>query len=197
MLTKISICLFLLRLTSFDKLRRFLQGMIAFIVTTHVPLILLVILQCDPIHKYWDTQVPGSCFRKKTVEKIIIAQGGECFIDAMATHLMLQSSLSSLILSARHFRLFSCGIARSREEQRRLCACFWARWSVSSRLIYCDRLCDTNVIPSTAVVCIVRTAFSWQITSSDVTCMQFHVYQSGVTTHSTTGVGVPNAITRL
>ena len=74
-LTKISICLFLRRLAQFDRLKRLLHGLIALIILTHVPLFLLIVLQCNPVDKYWHTEVPGSCFRKKTVEKIIIAQG--------------------------------------------------------------------------------------------------------------------------
>ena len=77
-LSKISICLFLLRLSKFDRLRRSLQGLIVIIVLTHVPLTLLMIFQCNPVQKYWNTTLPGSCFSKSTVERIIIAQGGTC-----------------------------------------------------------------------------------------------------------------------
>lgn len=75
-ISKVSICLFLLRLSKFDRLRRFLQGCIAFLILTHVPLTLLFILQCNPVEKYWYEEMPGTCFPKTTVEKIIIAQGG-------------------------------------------------------------------------------------------------------------------------
>lgn len=77
-LSKISICQFLLRLSKFDRLGRFLQGLIVFIILTHIPLTLLMIFQCHPVHKYWNQSLPGSCFRKDTVEKIVISQGGTC-----------------------------------------------------------------------------------------------------------------------
>lgn len=76
-LCKISICQFLLRLSKFDKLRRFLHACIVVVIVSHLPLMLLMIFQCNPVQKYWDKDLPGSCFRKETVEKIIISQGGE------------------------------------------------------------------------------------------------------------------------
>lgn len=78
MLSKISICLFLLRLSNFRKLRLGLYGLIAFLITSHVPLFFLMIFQCSPISKYWTNPLegPGVCFSKATVETIIIVQGG-------------------------------------------------------------------------------------------------------------------------
>lgn len=79
-LSKISICLFLLRISKFERWRWFLFGLIAFLVLTHVPLTLLFMFQCIPVQKNWETvreAVPGHCLSKKAVEKIIIVQGGE------------------------------------------------------------------------------------------------------------------------
>ena len=79
-LSKISICLFLLRISKFERWRWFLFGLIGFLVVTHVPLTLLFIFQCIPLQKNWETveeAVPGHCMSKKVVEKIIIVQGGE------------------------------------------------------------------------------------------------------------------------
>ena len=75
-LCKISICMFLLRLSSFNKLRRLLYALIAFLVVSTVPLTILMALQCRPVDKYWDTAVTGKCFSMATVEKIVIVQGG-------------------------------------------------------------------------------------------------------------------------
>ncbi|KAL9028733.1 MAG: hypothetical protein Q9196_002951 [Gyalolechia fulgens] len=76
-LSKIAICLFLLRLSEYRKLRLWLYGLIVLLVTTHVPLTFLIIFQCSPIRKYWVSPLegPGVCFTKATVETIIIAQG--------------------------------------------------------------------------------------------------------------------------
>lgn len=81
LLMKISICLFLLRLSDFRKLRLWLYGLIVFLITSHVPLIFLMIFQCSPIRKYWTSPLegPGTCFGKDTVEIIIIIQGGKLF----------------------------------------------------------------------------------------------------------------------
>lgn len=79
-LSKISICLFLLRISKFERWRWFLFGLIGFLVVTHVPLTLLFMFQCIPLQKNWETvegAVPGHCMSKKAVEKIIIVQGGE------------------------------------------------------------------------------------------------------------------------
>ena len=79
-LSKISICLFLLRISKFERWRWFLFGLIGFLVVTHVPLTFLYIFQCIPIQKIWQsTQGPvsGHCMSKKATERVIIVQGGK------------------------------------------------------------------------------------------------------------------------
>lgn len=73
---KISICLFLLRLSQFNKLKRVLWSLIVFLVVTHLILFLLIVLQCHPVHKVWDLGTPGKCFSQHMVMNITIAQGG-------------------------------------------------------------------------------------------------------------------------
>ena len=75
-LMKISILLFLLRLSKFDHLRRSLWFLIAFLILSHLPLTILMIVQCRPIEKYWFEDLPGTCWSKEIRERIIIAQGG-------------------------------------------------------------------------------------------------------------------------
>ena len=75
--SKIAICLFLLRISKFDRWRNFLYGVITFLVLTHLPLTFLYIYQCRPINKVWDKKIPGNCWSLSTVEKIVIVQGGE------------------------------------------------------------------------------------------------------------------------
>lgn len=74
--SKISICLLLLRLAKFDKLKAALHTLIGFLVATHLPLILLYIFQCSPVSKAWNTALDGKCFSKNAVLRILIAQGG-------------------------------------------------------------------------------------------------------------------------
>ena len=71
---KISICLFLLRLSQMNRLRLVLYGLIVFLVVTHIPLCLLILLQCNPLRKAWDEEVPGKCFSISIVENVIIAR---------------------------------------------------------------------------------------------------------------------------
>lgn len=74
--SKISICLLLLRLSKFNKSKVALQALIGFLVATHLPLVFLYIFQCSPVSKAWNTDLEGKCFSKDAVLRILIAQGG-------------------------------------------------------------------------------------------------------------------------
>ena len=75
-LMKISILLFLLRLSKFAHLRRFLIFLVAFIILTHLPLTILMITHCQPVYKFWFEETPGTCWADATREKVVIIQGG-------------------------------------------------------------------------------------------------------------------------
>ncbi|KAL8701532.1 MAG: hypothetical protein Q9201_004861 [Fulgogasparrea decipioides] len=149
MLSKISICLFLLRLSSFRKLRLGLYALIAFLITSHVPLFFLIIFQCSPVSKYWTHPLdgPGVCFTKATVETIIIVQG-------------VFSILSDFICATFPIVLL-WDVPLSKRTKVALCL-----------------LMGLGVF--TGIICIVRTSFSAQIKSSDVTWE-----------------GIPNALARI
>lgn len=74
--SKISICLLLLRLSKFSRLKAILYGLIAFMIVTHVPLTFMFIFQCSPISKYWNHAIGGRCWSKQMITRILIAQGG-------------------------------------------------------------------------------------------------------------------------
>ncbi|KAL8868423.1 MAG: hypothetical protein Q9174_005005 [Haloplaca sp. 1 TL-2023] len=75
---KIAICLFLLRLSQFNKLRKILYAMIAFLIIMTVALTIPYALQCSPVHKVWDLGPPyGTCFSKRVIVDINILQGGK------------------------------------------------------------------------------------------------------------------------
>ena len=76
MWTKISICLFLLRIPVSKLLIRPLQASIVFLVVSNVILTVLWIVQCRPVAAVWDTSIDGSCFTKGQLERIIISQAG-------------------------------------------------------------------------------------------------------------------------
>ena len=74
MFTKISICLFLLRIPVKKHLIRPIQGAIIVLVVSTIALTLLWILQCNPIASAWNKQTPGSCFTDGQLQRIIISQ---------------------------------------------------------------------------------------------------------------------------
>ena len=74
-LCKISICLFLLRLSQFNEIRKLLWALIFIIVLFTIPLWLVWLLQCHPIERYWHKKVSGTCFRRITIMRIFIIQG--------------------------------------------------------------------------------------------------------------------------
>ena len=115
---KISICLFLLRLSQFDRIKRVLWCMIGFVIITHCTLFLLVVFQCNPIHKAWDLGIPGRCFSKQVVVNINIAQGGELRrssrerrSESILTTCVIQYSRFLPTLFAQPFRLSSYAIS--------------------------------------------------------------------------------------
>ncbi len=139
--SKISICLFLLRISKFERYRFFLFGLIAFIVLTHVPLTLLYMLQCIPIEKNWvpvggKAIKPGHCFSKTVVENVIIVQG----VISIVTDFIGAAFPVMLLWNAK----------------------LNMRVKVALNL-----LMGLGVI--TGAVCIVRTSYSWEIRSDDET----------------------------
>ncbi len=77
MLTKISICLFLLRIMVERWLRWPVYTLITVLIVFHMTCVFLFLGICRPIQSYWEVGVNGVCLGKGQVEKIIIAQGGE------------------------------------------------------------------------------------------------------------------------
>ncbi|KAL8640208.1 MAG: hypothetical protein Q9228_002841 [Teloschistes exilis] len=76
MWTKISICLFLMRIPVSKAYIRPLQAGIVILVVSNVVLTLLWILQCSPIAAAWDLDLKkdSKCFSKGQLQRIIIAQ---------------------------------------------------------------------------------------------------------------------------
>lgn len=76
--TKISICLFLLRITITKNFIRPLQAAVIILVLSNVILSLVWIFQCSPhLDKAWNDDLPGKCFSKGQLERIIISQARE------------------------------------------------------------------------------------------------------------------------
>ncbi|KAI4267784.1 MAG: hypothetical protein L6R38_008096 [Xanthoria sp. 2 TBL-2021] len=74
MLTKLSICILLLRIPVEKHLIRPIQGAIAFLIITNLVLTLLWIFQCNPIAGSWNKMTPATCFTDAQLLRIIISQ---------------------------------------------------------------------------------------------------------------------------
>ncbi len=76
MLTKLSICILLLRIPVEKHLIRPIQGAMAFLIITNLVLTLLWIFQCNPIAGSWNKKKmpPASCFTDAQLQRIIISQ---------------------------------------------------------------------------------------------------------------------------
>lgn len=77
MFTKISICLFLLRIIIDQWLRRPIYALITLLVIFHMICVFLFLGICRPLRSYWEVGVDGVCLGVGQVEGIIIAQGGK------------------------------------------------------------------------------------------------------------------------
>ena len=77
MWTKVSICLFLLRIPLNKYLIRPLQAALAFLILSNVVLTILWIVQCRPIAAVWDDSIHGTCFSKHQIESIIFVQASK------------------------------------------------------------------------------------------------------------------------
>lgn len=74
MFTKISICLFLLRITISKAFIRPLWALITILILSNIILTILWIVQCRPLAGAWNTEIQGTCFTKGQLQRIIIAQ---------------------------------------------------------------------------------------------------------------------------
>ena len=74
MWTKVSICLFLLRIAINKKLTRPLQWGVVALIVSNIILTLCWILQCRPVRAAWDTTIESQCFSRGQKQRVILAQ---------------------------------------------------------------------------------------------------------------------------
>ncbi|KAL2040026.1 hypothetical protein N7G274_007429 [Stereocaulon virgatum] len=74
MFTKISICLFLMRIPTTKAFIRPLQAAVVGLIVSNVVLTLLWIVQCRPLEGAWDKDLTSKCFSRGQLLRIIIAQ---------------------------------------------------------------------------------------------------------------------------
>lgn len=103
MWTKVSICLFFLRIPISKRLTRPLQWSVVALILSNVVLTLCWILQCRPIRAAWDTTANGRCFSRGQKQRIIFAQASNLIFlttDSRPEYILklVQSSRWSQIL---------------------------------------------------------------------------------------------------
>ena len=77
MFTKISICVFLLRLFNTNRLRIItLYTIVAIIIVAHLTTALTLLLQCSPAAKLWNPTIKGTCRPPETQAAIAYFHGG-------------------------------------------------------------------------------------------------------------------------
>lgn len=79
MWTKVSICLFLLRIPIRKIVVRPLQASVAILIVSNIILTLLWILQCHPVNAVWNSTVKGNCFSRGQLQRVILAQASKAF----------------------------------------------------------------------------------------------------------------------
>ena len=95
MLTKISICLFLLRIVDAKRFKLALYGLIGFLVVFTAVFIFLFIGICRPLKAYWNIDMEDAvCLSDLQVQNIVIAQGGKLQIP-LSTHFNLANTFQS------------------------------------------------------------------------------------------------------
>ena len=75
MLTKISICVFLLRIKDNRSNKIFMYSLIGANVLVTVVSCAMFLGFCRPVHAFWDVGVEGICFSKRQLMATIAAQG--------------------------------------------------------------------------------------------------------------------------
>ncbi|KAL8867038.1 MAG: hypothetical protein Q9174_005922 [Haloplaca sp. 1 TL-2023] len=72
MWTKVSICLFLIRIPQSRALKRPLQWAVAFLLFSNTALTVMIIMQCQPLHAAWNND--GRCLSLSALEAIVLTQ---------------------------------------------------------------------------------------------------------------------------
>ncbi|KAI4102224.1 MAG: hypothetical protein LQ339_004749 [Xanthoria mediterranea] len=72
MWTKVSICLFLIRLPQSKALKRPLEWTVAFLLFSNTICTTILIMQCQPLHAAWDDD--GRCMSTEAMEALVLTQ---------------------------------------------------------------------------------------------------------------------------
>lgn len=87
-LTKISICFLILRTRSVGWLKWFLYGLMTGLVLTNGLCIIILLVQCRPLHAYWNRSA-GTCGKVSIYNDAIWVQVGKAFANYILLRLAL------------------------------------------------------------------------------------------------------------
>ena len=78
MFTKLSICIFLLRIFQTKRAWRWtLYSLVILVTAIGLIMFFLTFVSCQPIEKLWSPQTPGRCFNQRILQVIAILCGGK------------------------------------------------------------------------------------------------------------------------
>lgn len=107
MLTKTSICLFLLRIVESRKIKVAIYALIACLITFTTVCVCLFLGVCRPLQAYWSVGVDGVCLSHHQLESVVLAQGS--WINCAPTTCAVANAISPF----HHFRSYMCGLSGS------------------------------------------------------------------------------------
>lgn len=116
MWTKVSICLFLLRIPITKRLIRPLQLGVVVLILSNVVLTLCWILQCRPLDAAWNTTIKGQCLSRGQKQRIILAQASRIcplLTSSSDALIFVKSSQWPRILLSQPFQYCFCGMFKS------------------------------------------------------------------------------------
>ena len=117
MFTKISICLFLLRIVTRRDVVIGMYTLIGFLVVFTATCVFLFIGVCRPLKAYWDVGVSGTCLSDHQVEMVVISQGGK--ILPSYENVYSAYSDSSLSPHGSHMRFIAGNLLEKSADQYR------------------------------------------------------------------------------
>lgn len=172
MWTKVSICLFLLRIAINKKLTRPLQWGVVALIVSNIILTLCWILQCRPVRAAWDTTIESQCFSRGQKQRVILAQASGTPSKTNIRHECTNSFHSHF--SDLRFYLRECShtaiVERADQVEKK-------NWLELSNGVRCNVLtARPNILAllikwsSTGACCIVRTVLNFQAIPTDVSC---------------------------
>ena len=123
--TRVSICLFLLRMFGAIQIwRRIIYCATTFIILLNLSNISTVIITCRPMRKNWDSSIHGKCLDSAGLASVGYVNGGK--LSHRSSHCKLKPwkwVQFSVIGYSQVYRSYFCGRSKCGQESRQVFAC--------------------------------------------------------------------------